>query len=80
VAEWLPALAQMLGAKTPVRVPRFIGRLLVGDAGVVMMTDVRGASNGKAKRELSWQPAHPSWRQGFLMESQRPTPTVGVAA
>jgi nucleoside-diphosphate-sugar epimerase len=65
VAEWLPALARELGAKKPMRVPRFIGRLFAGEAGVVMMTDVRGASNAKAKRELAWHPAHPSWRQGF---------------
>ena len=65
VAEWLPALAQTLGAKRPMRVPRFIVRLFAGEAGVVMMTDVRGASNAKAKRELAWRPAHPSWRQGF---------------
>jgi nucleoside-diphosphate-sugar epimerase len=65
VADWLPALAHELGAKKPVRVPRFVGRLFAGEAGVVMMTDVRGASNAKAKRELAWRPAHPSWRQGF---------------
>jgi nucleoside-diphosphate-sugar epimerase len=65
VAEWLPALAQELGAKKPVRVPRFIGRLFAGEVGVVMMTELRGASNAKAKRELAWRPAHPSWRQGF---------------
>jgi nucleoside-diphosphate-sugar epimerase len=65
VAEWLPALAQELGAKRPVRVPRFIGRLFAGQAGVVMMTELRGASNAKAKRDLAWRPAHPSWRQGF---------------
>src|SRR5215218_1389689 len=65
VADWLPALAQELGAKKPMRVPRFIGRLFAGEAGVVMMTDARGASNAKAKRELGWRPAHPSWRQGF---------------
>jgi nucleoside-diphosphate-sugar epimerase len=65
VAEWLPALAQELGAKKPMRVPRFVGRLFAGDVGVVMMTDARGASNAKAKRELGWRPAHPSWRQGF---------------
>ena len=65
VAEWLPALAQTLGAKRPMRVPRFIGRLFAGEAGVVMMTELRGASNAKAKRELSWRPAHPSWREGF---------------
>ena len=45
--------------------PRFIGRLFAGETGVVMMTEVRGASNAKAKRELAWRPAHPSWRQGF---------------
>jgi nucleoside-diphosphate-sugar epimerase len=66
VAEWLPALAQTLGAKRPMRVPRFIGRLFAGEVGVVMMTELRGASNAKAKRELGWRPAHPSWRQGFL--------------
>jgi nucleoside-diphosphate-sugar epimerase len=65
VAEWLPALANELGAKKPMRVPRFIGRMFAGEAGVMMMTDVRGASNEKAKRELTWSPAHPSWRQGF---------------
>jgi nucleoside-diphosphate-sugar epimerase len=65
VAEWLPALAQTLGAKMPMRVPRFIGRLFAGEAGVVMMTEIRGASNAKAKRELAWRPAHPSWRQGL---------------
>ena len=65
VADWLPALAQTLGAKKPIHVPRFIGRLFAGEAGVMMMTEVRGASNAKAKRELQWRPAHPSWRQGF---------------
>jgi nucleoside-diphosphate-sugar epimerase len=65
VADWLPALAQKLGAKKPMRVPRFVGRLAAGEAGVVMMTDVRGASNAKAKRELGWRPAHPSWRDGL---------------
>jgi nucleoside-diphosphate-sugar epimerase len=65
VAEWLPALAQQLGAKKPMRVPRLVGRMFAGEAGVVMMTDIRGASNAKAKRELEWQPGHPTWRQGF---------------
>ena len=65
VAEWLPALAQTLGARQPMRVPRFIGRLFAGETGVMMMTELRGASNAKAKRELAWHPAHPSWRQGF---------------
>lgn len=65
VAEWLPALAQRLGAKKPVRVPRFVGRLFAGEAGAVMMTELRGASNAKAKRELAWRPKYPSWRDGF---------------
>ena len=65
VAEWLPALAQQLGAKKPVRVPRVVGRLFAGEAGAVMMTELRGASNAKAKRELAWRPAFPSWREGF---------------
>jgi nucleoside-diphosphate-sugar epimerase len=65
VAEWLPALSQELGAKKPRHVPRFIARLFAGEAGVVMMTELRGSSNAKAKRELGWRPAHPSWRQGF---------------
>ena len=65
VAEWLPALAQTLGAKKPVRVPRFVGRLFAGETVAVMMTELRGASNAKAKRELAWRPAHPSWRRGF---------------
>jgi nucleoside-diphosphate-sugar epimerase len=65
VAEWLPALAHELGAKRPMRVPRLVGRMFAGKAGVMMMTDVRGASNAKAKHELGWRPAHPSWRAGF---------------
>lgn len=66
VAEWLPDLASMLGAKKPMRIPRFVGRLAAGRAGVVLMTELRGASNAKAKRELGWHPAHPSWRQSIL--------------
>ena len=47
------------------RVPRFVGRLVAGGVAVMMLTELRGASNAKAKRELGWHPAHPSWRQGF---------------
>jgi nucleoside-diphosphate-sugar epimerase len=65
VAEWLPGLARAIGAKQPMRVPKFVGRLAAGEAGVIMFTDMRGASNAKAKRELGWEPGHPSWRQGF---------------
>jgi nucleoside-diphosphate-sugar epimerase len=65
VAEWLPAAARAAGAKPPRHVPRWVGRLAAGEAGVVMMTEVRGASNEKAKRELGWRPRHASWREGF---------------
>jgi nucleoside-diphosphate-sugar epimerase len=65
VREWLPALAQAVGAKRPRHIPGFLGRLLLGPGGYTMMTKIRGASNAKAKRELGWAPRHPSWRQGF---------------
>jgi nucleoside-diphosphate-sugar epimerase len=65
VREWLPALASALDAKPPRRIPRWLGRLAAGETAAVMMTDVRGASNAKAKRELGWQPRYASWRQGF---------------
>jgi nucleoside-diphosphate-sugar epimerase len=65
VADWLPAAAAALGAKPPRHVPRWLGRMLAGEAATVMMTEVRGASNAKAKRELDWQLRHPSWREGF---------------
>ena len=65
VAEWLPALTRMLSGKKPRRVPSFIVRLAAGEFAVLMMTEARGASNAKAKRELGWHPAHPSWREGF---------------
>jgi nucleoside-diphosphate-sugar epimerase len=80
VAEWLPALAEMLGAKRPVHLPRFVGRLFAGEAGLMMMTEIRGASNAKAKRELGWAPAHPSWRDGFTERAPAPTAIEGVAA
>jgi nucleoside-diphosphate-sugar epimerase len=65
VAEWLPAVAAAVGARPPRHVPRVLARLLAGEAATVMMTETRGASNAKAKRELGWVPAHPSWRGGF---------------
>ena len=65
VREWLPVLASALNAKPPRRIPRWLGRLAAGEAATVMMTDVRGASNEKAKRELGWKPRYASWRQGF---------------
>jgi nucleoside-diphosphate-sugar epimerase len=64
--EWLPALAEAVGAKAPRRVPRWVGRLLAGEAMTAMMTEARGASNAKAKRELGWRPRYSSWREGFV--------------
>jgi 2-alkyl-3-oxoalkanoate reductase len=65
VREWLPVLASALGARPPRRIPRWLGRLAAGEAATLMMTEARGASNEKAKRELGWQLRYPSWRQGF---------------
>ena len=65
VREWLPVLASTLGAKPPRRVPRWLGRLAAGETATLMMTEARGASNAKAKRELGWTPRYASWRQGF---------------
>jgi nucleoside-diphosphate-sugar epimerase len=66
VREWLPVLAQALGAKPPRRFPTWFARLLAGEALVVMSTEARGASNAKAKRELAWTPRYPTWRTGFF--------------
>lgn len=65
VGEWLPALARAARAPRPLRVPAFIARLAAGDYGVQVMTAAQGACNARAKRELSWRPAHASWREGF---------------
>jgi nucleoside-diphosphate-sugar epimerase len=65
VSEWLPAVAAAVGAPAPRRVPRWIARLLAGEAATVMMTEAVGASNAKAKRELAWTPRHATWRDGF---------------
>lgn len=66
VAEWLPYLANVLGAKPPLKIPAGVARVAVGEAVVAMMTTNRGASNAKAKRVLRWTLRWPSWRQGFL--------------
>jgi nucleoside-diphosphate-sugar epimerase len=65
VSVWLPELAKAVEAKPPRHVPVWLGRLAVGEVGVSMMTQIRGASNAKAKRELGWTPLYPSWRDGF---------------
>jgi nucleoside-diphosphate-sugar epimerase len=65
VSEVLPALAEAVGAKPPRRIPRWLGRLFAGEGGVIMMTELRGAANAKAKRELGWELRYPSWRHGF---------------
>jgi nucleoside-diphosphate-sugar epimerase len=65
VSEWVPELAAAVGAKRPLRVPRWVGRLAAGEWATVAMTELRGATNDKAKGELDWQLRYPSWRQGF---------------
>jgi nucleoside-diphosphate-sugar epimerase len=67
-SEWLPYLAECAGAKPPRRVPTWLARLLAGDMAVGIMTEGRGFSNAKAKRELGWELRYPSWRQGFKEE------------
>jgi nucleoside-diphosphate-sugar epimerase len=67
-SEWLPYLAECAGAKPPRRVPAWLARLLAGEMMVGMMTEGRGFSNAKAKRELGWELRYPSWRQGFKEE------------
>jgi nucleoside-diphosphate-sugar epimerase len=64
--DWLPVLADALGAKAPRHFPRWLARLFAGEAAVMMGTEARGASNAKAKRELGWELRYPSWRQGFV--------------
>jgi nucleoside-diphosphate-sugar epimerase len=66
VREWLPVLADVLGAKPPLRIPRWLARMIAGEFVVMMQTESRGASNAKAKRELGWTLRYPSWRQGFV--------------
>jgi nucleoside-diphosphate-sugar epimerase len=72
VREWLPEVADMLGAKPPIHVPAWLAQILAGEHLVALMTQSRAGSNAKARRELGWQPAHASWRQGFaeIVEQQ----------
>jgi 2-alkyl-3-oxoalkanoate reductase len=84
VREWLPVLADALGAKPPRHFPRWLARLFAGEAAVMLGTEARGASNAKAKRELGWTPRYPSWRQGFAEVYAKPTAspaaTIGAPA
>jgi nucleoside-diphosphate-sugar epimerase len=72
VREWLPVLAEALGAKPPRRVPVWLARLIAGDVAVMLATEARGVSSEKAKRELGWTLRYPSWRQGFGAVYARP--------
>ena len=77
--EWLPVLADALGAKPPRHVPAWLVRLIMGEDAVMGATQSRGASNAKAKRELGWTPHYPSWRQGFAAAYRRPQPAQVAA-
>jgi 2-alkyl-3-oxoalkanoate reductase len=78
-SEWIPYLAEVLGAKPPRRVPVWLGRILAGEVLVSMMTRTRGSSNAKAKRELGWELRYPSWREGFAAEAGHRTPDAQPA-
>jgi nucleoside-diphosphate-sugar epimerase len=65
VAQWLPYLAKAVGARPPLRVPAWLGRLLAGEFAVGQMTSSRGSANEKARKELGWEPRYASWREGF---------------
>jgi nucleoside-diphosphate-sugar epimerase len=73
-SEFIPAIAEAVGAKPPLHVPAWLGRLFAGEVAVTMMTEGRGSSNAKAKRELGWQPVWPSWRDGFRHGLDTPVP------
>jgi nucleoside-diphosphate-sugar epimerase len=71
MSEWVPVFAEAVGAKSPRHVSPWLARLVAGPAAVEMTTELRGASNAKAKRELGWQLRYPSWRQGFADPAAR---------
>jgi nucleoside-diphosphate-sugar epimerase len=66
VSQWLPYLAWAVGARAPRRIPEWLARVAGGEVAVSLMTRIRGSSNAKAKQELGWQPAWPSWRRGLV--------------
>jgi nucleoside-diphosphate-sugar epimerase len=78
-AVWLPALARMIGAPSPLRLPAWLARLVAGEFVVAAMTEIRGASNAKARRELGWEPHHQSWRTGFATLMGEPRPLRAAA-
>jgi 2-alkyl-3-oxoalkanoate reductase len=78
VREWLPVLAKALGAKPPRRFPVWLARLFAGEAGVMLGTEARGASNAKARRELGWTLRYPTWRQGFAEVYAKPTASAAT--
>jgi nucleoside-diphosphate-sugar epimerase len=75
MSEWLPVLADVLGAKPPRHFPRWLARLFAGEAMVMMATEARGASNAKARRQLGWELRYPSWRKGFVAAYGAPAQT-----
>jgi nucleoside-diphosphate-sugar epimerase len=66
--DWIPAFCREVGAPAPMHVPALAARIAAGSVAAELLTDGRGASNAKAKRELGWSPSHPTWRAGFLAE------------
>jgi nucleoside-diphosphate-sugar epimerase len=78
--EFIPAIAEAVGARRPLHVPAWLGRLLASEVAVTMMTEGRGSSNAKAKRELEWQPIWPSWRDGFREGLDTPVPLPARAS
>jgi nucleoside-diphosphate-sugar epimerase len=77
--EWLPVLAEALGAKPPRHFPVWLAKIFAGEPGVMLATEARGASNAKAKRELGWTLRYPSWRRGFAAVYVEPEPLRGAA-
>ena len=77
---FIPAIAEALGAPAPLHIPAWLGRLLAGNVAVTMMTEARGSSNAKAKRELGWRPIWPSWRDGYRHGLDTPVPLPASAA
>ena len=82
LGEWLPYLAQLVGAPRPIRIPIWLARVIAGEAAVRMFTRGRGVSNAKIKRELGWRPIYASWRDGFktIVEPGPTKELVNVAA